>query len=202
MDSIWNLWNYVEYVESTWNLWGSVKYTQNTPLLHLLLTTCILSHNTHSQTLPLSCIPSHSFSNPPQQFQASPPIFEPIWKNLTHFLPPHSFSPVFAIPHPFSLNSILNSLFFTTPHSFSNSTTLPKLISYFFKHFFAFFAFLTFFLHSLDLYNAFGHVSGYCQPTRTHARLFSTPTAHFRAHTSSTPLLPPIFAFSRFTTQF
>ena len=27
MDSIWNLWNYVEYVESTWNLWGSVKYT-------------------------------------------------------------------------------------------------------------------------------------------------------------------------------
>ena len=28
MDSIWNLWNYVEYVESTWNLWGSVKYTQ------------------------------------------------------------------------------------------------------------------------------------------------------------------------------
>ena len=28
MDSIWNLWNYVEYVESTWNLWGSVKYTE------------------------------------------------------------------------------------------------------------------------------------------------------------------------------
>ena len=28
MDSIWNLWNYVEYVESTWNLWGSVKYTK------------------------------------------------------------------------------------------------------------------------------------------------------------------------------
>ena len=27
MDSIWNSWNYVEYVESTWNLWGSVKYT-------------------------------------------------------------------------------------------------------------------------------------------------------------------------------
>ena len=27
MDSIWNLWNYVECVESTWNLWGSVKYT-------------------------------------------------------------------------------------------------------------------------------------------------------------------------------
>ena len=26
MDSISNLWNYVEYVESTWNLWGSVKY--------------------------------------------------------------------------------------------------------------------------------------------------------------------------------
>ena len=24
MDSMWNLWN---YVESTWNLWGSVKYT-------------------------------------------------------------------------------------------------------------------------------------------------------------------------------
>ena len=37
MDSIWNLWNYVEYVESTWNLWGSVKYTY-----HLCLepTTC------------------------------------------------------------------------------------------------------------------------------------------------------------------
>ena len=30
MDSIWNLWNYVEYVESTWNLWGSVKYTPKT----------------------------------------------------------------------------------------------------------------------------------------------------------------------------
>ena len=30
MDSIWNLWNYVEYVESTWNLWGSVKYTTST----------------------------------------------------------------------------------------------------------------------------------------------------------------------------
>ena len=30
MDSIWNLWNYVEYVESTWNLWGSVKYTKIT----------------------------------------------------------------------------------------------------------------------------------------------------------------------------
>ena len=29
MDSIRNLWNYVEYVESTWNLWGSVKYTKN-----------------------------------------------------------------------------------------------------------------------------------------------------------------------------
>ena len=29
MDSIWNLWNYVEYVESTWNLWGSVKYTSD-----------------------------------------------------------------------------------------------------------------------------------------------------------------------------
>ena len=31
MDSIWNLWNYVEYVESTWNLWGSVKYTFAAP---------------------------------------------------------------------------------------------------------------------------------------------------------------------------
>ena len=27
MDSIWNSWNYAEYVEFTLNLWGSVKYT-------------------------------------------------------------------------------------------------------------------------------------------------------------------------------
>ena len=32
MDSIWNLWNYVEYVESTWNIWGSVKYTDEAGL--------------------------------------------------------------------------------------------------------------------------------------------------------------------------